>query len=108
MSRIGTTVDILFNDGGVYKPYEGVIIDTLSSNPTDIGPIYYISFSDGDFKVYTEKRLKTLIQNCKKWKEKNPNHIRGDPNSWSSKNTTEKEDIEILNRIVKSTKKNIL
>ena len=50
-----SVVDILFNDRGTFKPYEGVIIDILTSNPTDIGIIYYISFSDGDFDLYREK-----------------------------------------------------
>ena len=27
MVRIGSVVDILFNDRGIFKPYEGVIID---------------------------------------------------------------------------------
>ena len=70
MVRIGSVVDILFNDRGIFKPYEGVIIDILTSNPTDIGIIYYVSFSDGDFKVYTEKKLDSLILKCKKWKKK--------------------------------------
>ena len=102
MVRIGSVVDILFNDRGTFKPYEGVIIDILTSNPTDIGIIYYVSFSDGDFKVYTEKKLDSLILKCKKWKEKNPNHTRGDPSSWKNKHTSQKEDGEILNKILNS------
>ena len=105
MIQVGKIVDILFDTRGSFKPFEGVVIDILTCNPTDIGPIYYVSFSDGDFKVYTKKRLEWLIQHCKEWKIHNPNHIRGDPISWSSKHSSEKQDKEILNRIIKSTKK---
>ena len=105
--RIGTVVDILFNEGEITKPYEGVIIKIVHSEDPNNDPTYHISFSDGDYKVYLKSRLIQLTLNCKKWKKDNPYHIRGDPNQWGSKEYSIEDGMKYVEKSIKSIYSNV-
>ena len=94
--KIGTTVDILFDVQGKNMPFEGVIIAIRNLGIDESGEMrkcYSIRFSDGDWKQYRKHELLSLVRICKKWKEDHQNHDRGDPSSYSSKDTTIEENM---------------
>ena len=106
--KIGTTIDILFDVHGKNMPFEGVIIDirNLGAGDGEIRKCYSIRFSDGDWKEYKKKELLSLIRICKKWKEENTEHERGDPTSYSSKNATIEDDMISIQKTLNAIRKN--